>query len=56
MKNFKLNGVITYAPKSRDELIDYAVDSKSILVAVNAEKIFQCNINSQVNPKFLTEI
>ena len=26
------------------------------LAALNAEKIFQCNINSQVNPKFLTEI
>ena len=27
-----------------------------VLAALNAEKIFQCNINSQVNPKFLTEI
>ena len=39
MKYSKLNGVITYAPKSRDELIDYVIASKSILVAVNAEKI-----------------
>lgn len=47
MKNFKLNGVITYAPKSRDELIDYAIDSKSILVAVNAEKILHSTEQSR---------
>jgi exopolysaccharide biosynthesis WecB/TagA/CpsF family protein len=28
MKYSKLNGVITYAPKSRDELIDYAIENK----------------------------
>ena len=47
MKYSKLNGVITYAPKSRDELIDYAVDSKSILVAVNAEKILHSTKQSR---------
>lgn len=47
MKYSKLNGVITYAPKSRDELIDYAIDSKSILVAVNAEKILHSTKQSR---------
>ena len=47
MKYFKLNGVITYAPKSRDELIDYAIDNKSLLVAVNAEKILHATEQSR---------
>lgn len=34
-----LNGVQTYAPNSREALIDYAQRGKKILVAVNAEKI-----------------
>ncbi len=34
-----LNGVKTYAPKSREELMHFAMSQKSILVAVNAEKI-----------------
>lgn len=34
-----LNGVRTFAPHSRMELIAYAFENKSILVAVNAEKI-----------------
>jgi UDP-N-acetyl-D-mannosaminouronate:lipid I N-acetyl-D-mannosaminouronosyltransferase len=34
-----LNGVKTYAPQSRKNLITYACDNKSILVAINAEKI-----------------
>ncbi len=38
-KSESLNKVITYAPTSREELIEYAVDNKKILVAVNAEKI-----------------
>jgi UDP-N-acetyl-D-mannosaminouronate:lipid I N-acetyl-D-mannosaminouronosyltransferase len=38
--NFKLiNGVKTYAPSSRLELMEFALKNKSILVAVNAEKI-----------------
>lgn len=38
--NYKeLNGVKTYAPQSREELIDFAMAQKSILIAVNAEKI-----------------
>ena len=39
MKNKKLNGIIVYAPDSREELIEYVVKNKKILVAVNAEKI-----------------
>lgn len=35
-----LNGVKTYVPRSRNELLDYVMEHKSILVAVNAEKIY----------------
>lgn len=35
-----LNGVKTYVPKSRKELMEYVIEHKSILVAVNAEKIY----------------
>jgi UDP-N-acetyl-D-mannosaminouronate:lipid I N-acetyl-D-mannosaminouronosyltransferase len=47
MKYSKLNGITTYAPKSRDELIDYAFDNKSLLVAVNAEKILHATEQSR---------
>ncbi len=43
MKSKLLNGVNTYAPQSRDELIQYAFSNNSILVAVNAEKILHAN-------------
>ena len=39
MESRSLNGIITYAPKSRKELIQYAFDHKKIIIAVNAEKI-----------------
>lgn len=39
MESKLLNGVKTFAPKSRNELISFAMANKSILVAVNAEKI-----------------
>lgn len=39
MRSASLNGVITYAPTTREDLIDYAIKNDSILVAVNAEKI-----------------
>ena len=39
MESSPLNGVQTYAPSSRKELMDYAFKNKRILVAVNAEKI-----------------
>ncbi len=47
MKSEALNNVITYAPKSRDELIDYAFENKKILVAVNAEKILHATDESR---------
>lgn len=34
-----VNGVRIYAPKTRNQLITYAFNNKSILVAINAEKI-----------------
>ncbi|MDO5968911.1 WecB/TagA/CpsF family glycosyltransferase [Flavivirga aquimarina] len=34
-----LNGVKTYAPTSKQELIEYAFNKKNMLIAVNAEKI-----------------
>lgn len=47
MKSETLNGVITYAPNSREELIDYAYQHKKILVAVNAEKILHATDQSR---------
>jgi UDP-N-acetyl-D-mannosaminouronate:lipid I N-acetyl-D-mannosaminouronosyltransferase len=34
-----INGVNVYAPSSRDDLINFAYENRSLLVAVNAEKI-----------------
>lgn len=42
-----LNGVKTYAPKSRTELMQYAFDNHKILVAVNAEKILHATDDSR---------
>ncbi len=42
-----LNGVKTYAPQSRKELIDYAFQNKAILVAINAEKILHATDESR---------
>jgi len=39
MQNKILNGVQTYAPNSREELIAYSLNGQKILIAVNAEKI-----------------
>lgn len=47
MKSEALNDVITYAPSSRDELIDYAFEHQKILVAVNAEKILHATDESR---------
>ena len=38
-----LNGIKTYAPKSRAELIQYAIDNNKTMVAINAEKILHAN-------------
>ncbi|WP_298892539.1 WecB/TagA/CpsF family glycosyltransferase [uncultured Psychroserpens sp.] len=42
-----LNGVMTYAPKSRKELMQYAFDNHKIMVAVNAEKILHATEDSR---------
>lgn len=47
MQSQALNKVITYAPKSREQLIDYAFEYHKILVAVNAEKILHATDQSR---------
>ena len=47
MKSAYLNGVNTFAPQSRQVLIDYALVHKKILVAVNAEKILNATDESR---------
>ena len=42
-----LNGVMTYAPASREELMQYAFDHQKIMVAVNAEKILHATDESR---------
>lgn len=42
-----LNGVKTYAPNSRKELMDYAIEHKKIMIAVNAEKILHATDDSR---------
>lgn len=42
-----LNGVQTFAPNSREDLISFAFKSQKILVAVNAEKILHATDNSR---------
>jgi UDP-N-acetyl-D-mannosaminouronate:lipid I N-acetyl-D-mannosaminouronosyltransferase len=48
MKSKYLNGVKTFAPQSRQYLIDYAIDHKKILVAVNAEKILHATDQGRI--------
>ena len=38
-----LNGIKTYAPTSRAELMQYAIDNNKTMVAINAEKILHAN-------------
>lgn len=47
MENREANGVRCFAPQSRIELMQYAMDQKSILVAVNAEKILHATDTSR---------
>lgn len=47
MKSELLNGVKTYAPRSRKELMSYAFTNQNILVAVNAEKILHATAQSR---------
>ena len=43
MKFKIINGIKTYAPESRSELIQYAIDNKKAMVAINAEKILHAS-------------
>lgn len=43
----ELNGIMTYAPNSRNELMDYAMEHKKIMIAVNAEKILHATNESR---------
>ena len=47
MEAKSLNGVMTFAPKSREELMQYAFDHHKIMVAVNAEKILHATDDSR---------
>ena len=47
MKAKSLNGVMTFAPTSRQELMQYAFDHHKIMVAVNAEKILHATEDSR---------
>ena len=47
MNSAIINGIKTYAPKSKNELLEYVVYSKQILIAVNAEKIMMSNYESK---------
>lgn len=38
-----IKGIKTYAPKCRAELIQYAIDNKKAMVAINAEKILHAS-------------
>ena len=47
MKSSLLNGLKTYAPRSRDELMNYAIKHQKNLIAVNAEKILHATDKSR---------
>ena len=47
MESKSLNGVLTFAPTSRQELMQYAFDHHKIMVAVNAEKILHATDESR---------
>jgi len=47
MESKSLNGVMTFAPTSRQELMQYAFDNHKIMVAVNAEKILHATDESR---------
>ena len=43
MKSIKINNMVVYSPDSSDNLIDYVINKKKILIAINAEKILNAN-------------
>lgn len=42
-----VNGIKVYAPKSKEELIEYSIKHQKILVAINAEKILHATDESR---------
>lgn len=48
MNSNLINGIRVYAPRSRKELIDHAFQHKSILIAMNAEKILHATDHIRV--------
>ena len=49
MRFLFLNGIKTYSPKSVNELINFALSKKKILVAINAEKILKLDSNIKLH-------
>jgi UDP-N-acetyl-D-mannosaminouronate:lipid I N-acetyl-D-mannosaminouronosyltransferase len=47
MQKKTINGIDIYAPSNRKELIDFAFKNKSILIAINAEKILHATNESR---------
>ena len=47
MKSISVNGLNIFAPNSRNELISFAFKNKSILIAINAEKILHANAQTR---------
>lgn len=47
MKSEYLKGIKTFAPNSKNEFMRYVLNSKQILVAVNAEKIMKSSIETK---------
>lgn len=47
MNHITVNRIKIYAPSSRNDLIDFALGNRSILVAVNAEKILHASEQSR---------
>ncbi len=47
MENRYINGIKVYAPRSANELIDFAFSKTGILIAVNAEKLANSNSDTR---------
>ncbi len=48
MRSEFINGIKTFAPVTTKDLIEYAFEKKSILIAINAEKILKSNEASTI--------
>jgi len=51
MQSQIINNLQVYSPVSREELIEYAIQNKKILIAINAEKILNstCEVRDLIN-------